>query len=84
MNRLNQHLQEVDESYLQHMWHALSFAGNLALASVVCTVHAFFPFLLEKQGSSIVHRMYERMVKNRQNLSNSKKKQQHQDLLSTG
>ncbi|MCG8413729.1 MAG: DUF6356 family protein [Pseudomonadales bacterium] len=74
MNRFSAHLEQVEESYLQHMKHALSFALNLGVASVVCLVHAFLPFLFEKQGSAIVSKMHDRMVVNRQNLTGSEKK----------
>ena len=84
MNRFNAHLEQVEESYLQHMRHALSFAFNLGVASVVCLVHAFLPFLFEKQGSAIVRRMHDRMVVNRQNLKGSKEKNRSKSWLSVG
>lgn len=69
MKRLNAHLEQVDESYMQHMKHALSFAFNLGLASIVCLVHAFLPFLFEKQGSDLVRKLHDRMVVNRHKLT---------------
>ncbi|NKB34833.1 MAG: hypothetical protein GKR91_17190 [Pseudomonadales bacterium] len=65
------HLESVDESYFQHMRHALSFTVALFLGAILCLIHAFFPFLFEKSGSDIVRRLHERMVKNRKNLSRS-------------
>lgn len=65
LSRLNSHLRQIDESYTQHMRHALSFAFELGLASVVCLVHAFLPFLFEKTGSTSVQRLHDRMVVNR-------------------
>jgi hypothetical protein len=72
LDKLSAHLQQIDESYVQHMKHALSFAFELAVASLVCLVHAFLPFLFEKKGSEQVQRLHERMVINRQNLSEHK------------
>lgn len=69
MSRFRAHLDQVEESYLQHMKHALSFALNLGMASVVCLVHAFIPFLFEKQGSDLVRKLHDRMVVNRHNLT---------------
>ena len=69
MKRLSAHLEQVDESYMQHMKHALSFAFNLGLASIVCLVHAFLPFLFEKQGSDLVRKLHNRMVVNRHELT---------------
>lgn len=63
------HLKSVDETYFQHMGHALSFTCALFLGAFVCLVHAFFPFLFEKSGSNIIHRLHDRMVVNRMNLS---------------
>ncbi|MCG8412937.1 MAG: DUF6356 family protein [Pseudomonadales bacterium] len=74
MKRFSAHLEQVNESYLQHMGHALSFAFNLGVGCLVCLVHAFLPFLFEKQGSDIVRRMHDRMVINRHNLSGSREK----------
>lgn len=68
MGILSKHLRQIDESYWQHMKHALSFAFELGLACVVCLVHAFLPFLFEKTGSDRVRRLHDRMVVNRHNL----------------
>jgi hypothetical protein len=63
------HLQSVNETYLQHMQHALSFTAALFAGAFCCLVHAFLPFLFEKQGSAIVQRLHDRMVVNRHNLT---------------
>ncbi len=69
MRPLTAHLRHVDETYLQHMRHALSFAIWLLLAALACFMHALLPFLFEKSGSDIVCRMHERMVLNRHKLT---------------
>lgn len=63
------HLESVNESYLQHMMHALSFTAALFCGAFYCLVHAFLPFLFEKRGSAIIQRLHERMVVNRHLLS---------------
>ncbi|MDD9890369.1 MAG: DUF6356 family protein [Gammaproteobacteria bacterium] len=63
------HLKSVDETYFQHMVHALSFTCALFLGAVMCLIHAFLPFLFAKSGSNIVTRLHDRMVINRMNLS---------------
>lgn len=63
------HLESVDETYFQHMRHALSFAAAFVIGALVCLIHAFLPFLFQKSGSDIVRRLHERMVKNRLQLS---------------
>ena len=65
----NSHLNSVDESYFQHMRHALSFALEMTVGAFCCLIHAFFPFLCESAGSQIVNRLYDRMVVNRAKLS---------------
>lgn len=69
MTRLTRHLSDVDESYFQHMQHALLFAGALLWAAMCCLVHALLPFLCEKRGSQLVARLHDRMVVNRHKLA---------------
>jgi len=66
---MNSHLESVNESYLQHMRHALSFTLNMLVGAGCCLVHAFFPSLFEHAGSKIVNKLYDRMVLNRATLS---------------
>jgi len=66
---LNQHLKDANESYFQHMRHALRFFSGLAIGSGACLVHAIFPFLCVKTGSAIVSRLHHDMVTHRSQLS---------------
>ncbi len=59
------HLSSVGESYFQHMRHALSFSGMMAVGTLCCLVHALLPFLFEKTGSQIISNLYDRMLVNR-------------------
>jgi|GEM_PF-577872 len=67
---MTQHLHDVDESYFQHMRHALSFTAALFWAALCCLVHALIPFVCEQRGSQLVSRLHDRMVLNRHLLSN--------------
>ncbi len=70
MNGLfTRHLESVDETYFQHLTHAASFSGWMALGTILCLVHAVCPFLFERSGSRIIERLHDRMVVNRSNLS---------------
>ena len=69
---LTRHLESVDETYLEHFAHALSFAGTLTLAAVVCFVHALLPFLFERTGSTLITKLHDRMVINRSKKSAGK------------
>ena len=66
---MNSHLNTVNESYFQHMRHALSFTVEMFVGAVCCLIHAIFPFLFEHAGSQIVNKLHERMVVNRATLS---------------
>ena len=66
---MNSHLESVNESYFQHMRHALSFTVDRFVGALCCLVHAFFPALFEHTGSQIITKLYDRMVVNRAKLS---------------
>lgn len=65
MMKLTEHLETVDENYFEHAGHALKFSITLAIAAVVCFIHAIFPFLFEKTGSNIIKKLYDSMVTHR-------------------
>lgn len=64
-NFFTRHLESVDESYFEHCGHAMRFAATLAVAAVVCLVHALLPFLFERTGSQLIGKLHDRMVVNR-------------------
>ena len=66
---LTRHLQSVDETYFEHFGQALRFSITLAVAAVVCLVHALLPFLFERTGSQLIDRLHDRMVVNRRRKS---------------
>lgn len=68
MTRLTRHLEEAEESYFEHLRHALYFAVTLLWAALCCLLHAFFPFLCEKRGSAVVRSLHEKMVLDRKGL----------------
>ncbi len=57
-----QHLDEVNETYFQHMRNALSFSGHMMVGALACAVHAIAPFLFESTGSRRIMNLHERMV----------------------
>ena len=59
------HPNSVGESYLEHLAMACGFAARLALAALVCAVHALLPFLFERTGSRIITELHDVMVTNR-------------------
>ena len=61
-----EHPASVDETYIEHMGVAFSFALRMFLGSLACLVHAFLPFLCVKTGSEAIAELNERMVTHRQ------------------
>jgi len=56
-----EHPQDVNETYLEHLKTAGSFAGGLAICSFCCFVHALVPGFFTTSASERVERMHERM-----------------------
>lgn len=56
------HPRSVGESYFEHQAVALSFAGDLLLAGLVCTIHAAVPALFTTTASRAVERLHRRLV----------------------
>jgi hypothetical protein len=46
-----EHLDEVDETYFEHLRAALAIALRLAFASVACILHALIPGICTKSAS---------------------------------
>ena len=65
MNRLTDHLQEIGETYPQHLIKASGFAATMLAGGVACLVHALLPFLFVRTGSDCIRRLNEEMVQNR-------------------
>ena len=67
MKRWSQHLDEVNETYFEHMRNAMSFAGHMLTGAIACAVHAIAPGLFESTGSDRIKFLHERMVIMRKN-----------------
>jgi hypothetical protein len=61
MNAFTDHPRSVGETYWQHMRAALSFGALMFAAAAAALVHAIFPFLCTRTGSTIVRRLHDRM-----------------------
>ena len=49
-----EHLEEVNETVLQHMWHSLGVAIKLQLLVPVAIVHAVVPGVFTKTASNVM------------------------------
>lgn len=65
------HPKSVGETYFEHLRAASSFSIRLFAAAICCGVHALFPFLFEKTGSTMIEGLYDRMCVNRSRLQQS-------------
>ena len=64
-NIFTKHPKSVDETYLQHFYHAMSFSCLLFSLSLKVLVHALFPFCYETAVSDRVKSLSEGMQKRR-------------------
>ena len=49
--KLNKHLKDVDETYFEHMYHALTYTFTFGILFVTTLIHAILPFLFVETGS---------------------------------
>ena len=49
--KLDKHLKDVDETYFEHMYHALGYTLTFLLLTVTTLIHRIQPFLFVETGS---------------------------------
>jgi len=59
-----QHLNEVNETYFQHMRIAFTIGFTMLLTGVLCLIHGLIPGLFKKTGSKQIAKMYEMVSRN--------------------
>jgi hypothetical protein len=64
------HPASVEETYVQHFCHAMSFSMKLFKAASACFVHAVVPGLCIKTGSRAITELHHSMVLFRVKTSN--------------
>ena len=52
--KLTKHLKDVDETYFEHMYHALTYAFTFAVLTITTLIHSVIPFLFVETGSKKV------------------------------
>jgi len=60
-----EHPASVGESYFAHLLRAAWFGSRLILAGGACLVHAIFPFLFVRTGSTAITELHTAMVTGR-------------------
>ncbi len=56
-NPLTRHLDEVGESYGEHMAHAGQFGVRMIVGGLACLLHGVFPFLCTNTGSDVIREL---------------------------
>jgi hypothetical protein len=64
INDSQKHLNEVNETYLQHMRIAFKIGFTMLLTGVFCLIHGLIPSLFKKTGSNQIAKMYEMVSRN--------------------
>ena len=49
--KLDKHLKDVDETYFEHMYHAITYAFTFAVLTITTLIHAMLPFLFVETAS---------------------------------
>ncbi len=68
MSNSKEHLHSVEESYFEHMGHALSYSTRLLKAAAACLIHAIVPAYCTNTASKTIRTMHEEIT-HRQNRS---------------
>jgi hypothetical protein len=62
-NPLTRHLEEVDESYGEHLAQASRFGFRMIGGGVACLIHGVFPFLFTNTGSRTIRELHSGMTR---------------------
>ena len=58
------HLNEVNETYFQHMRIAFKIGFTIVLTGVFCLIHGLILSLFKKAGNNQIAKMYEMVSRN--------------------
>jgi hypothetical protein len=75
LKKCKDHLESVEESYFQHLTHALSYGSRMVCGGLGAIVHAFIPALFQTTASRITAQLHEEL---QARLTFARNKRQHQ------
>ncbi len=58
------HLNEINETYIQHMVVAFKIGIMMLLTGIICLIHGLIPGLFKKTASSQITKMHEIVSRN--------------------
>ncbi len=53
-----EHPHATGETYLEHLWFTVKMTGRLFYSAIVLLIHGIFPFLLMREASSQLEKIY--------------------------
>ena len=59
-----EHLNEVNETYFQHMRIAFKIGFTMLVTGVFCLIHGLIPGLFKKTGSNMIVKMHKIVSRN--------------------
>lgn len=60
--KCRQHLNDVNETALQHMWSAIKVAIKLQVLVPICIIHSFVPCLFTKTATNTMRKIIDGRV----------------------
>jgi hypothetical protein len=75
-----EHLNSVNETYLEHARKARGFSFKLFKASFACLLHAYFPGVFTLTASTIVKMLYQDMVTSRVKIVNKRYRNENKEI----
>ena len=80
MSWLTEHLDEVGESYVEHLAKASGFAVVMLVGGLACLIHSLLPFLFTRSASDRIRRLHQAMLANgRRPAQRSSRRARHSD-----
>ena len=64
INDSQKHLNEVNETYLQHLCIAFKIGFTMLVTGVFCLIDGLIPGLFKKTGSNQITKMYDMVSRN--------------------
>ena len=76
INSSKKHLEEIDESYFQHMKNALKISFEMLVGSFMAIIHSVIPAIFKTGASTKIKDLYiftqERLTRNKKNNTGQK------------
>lgn len=60
-NKCKDHLEGVEETYFQHMCHALSYGSKMVAGGFGAIIHAFIPSIFQTTASRVTAELHQEL-----------------------